>query len=706
MKDRLADMVTVRRGQFSIRDKILISFLAVSLVAVGILSVFALRNMGMVGNTARQNSISLGESAVAESVAALEDSGRRIIQLKAQSVAKDVQIYIEKNSYRGLETLISGSDLGKIAVQTVGQTGNTMLYEQNGTIYFHADTELVGKDIADLTLNNIVFRDILINGYKGEAAGYYDQEDASGNIRAKYVYCVPIQGTPYIIAATTFIDEFSRPAAETESRITEAVLATTRYIESQMALAQWTFIVIIICMLIIIVIIGTYMARSITEPVRALTKGIGTIAQGNLDYKIEIKTGDEIEQLSKQFNIMTSALKESYSDLEQKVGARTKELSQRAHQLFTINEISRKISSIINLEELLPFVANLLRQTFEYDNVNIFLFEPDSGKLVLREICISGYKGVIPLEVPLELGDEGMVAWVAKTGEPLLVNDVSNEPKYIVVEELKDTKSELAVPVKIGTKILGVLDIESNDLNAFSEADLSTAQTLADQLAIAIDNARLYKQTGQIAVMEERNRLAREIHDTLAQGFTGIILQLEAAEQALENTRVEDVLAHLNRARSLARGSLSEARRSVWNLRPEALEKLKLADAIRQEVAKFSQSSNVEAKVDVTGEIHDLHQEQETTLLRVCQEALTNVRKHAKASEITVNLNYDKSAVTLAVSDNGKGFPSKDKAVKSSKNKGFGLISMRERVINAGGRFDVQSETGKGTVITVTIPVI
>jgi nitrate/nitrite-specific signal transduction histidine kinase len=229
-----------------------------------------------------------------------------------------------------------------------------------------------------------------------------------------------------------------------------------------MNMAQWTFIVIIVCMLIMIAIIGTYMARSITEPIIELTKGAGTIAQGNLDYQIKIHTGDEIEQLSNQFNAMTVALKESYSNLEQKVEDRTKELSQRAGQLYTINEISRKISSIINLEELLPFVANLLRQTFNYDNVNIFLFEPDSGRMVLKEICISGYEGVIPLEVPLEMGDEGIVAWVAQIGEPLLVNDVRNEPKYVPVEDLKDTQSELAVPVKIGTKILGVLDIESN----------------------------------------------------------------------------------------------------------------------------------------------------------------------------------------------------------------------------------------------------
>jgi nitrate/nitrite-specific signal transduction histidine kinase len=694
------------KRNFKIRDKIMVSFLAVALVAVGIISVFALRNMGVVGNTARLNSIRLGESAVAESVAALEDSGRRIIQLRAQSIAKDVELYILNNQSKGFESIVKSEDLKKIAIQTVGQTGSTMVYGTDGIIYFNNNPDLVGVNISVLAKGSSKYLDILENGYKGESAGYYDQEDENGNIRSRYVYCVPVKNTQLIVAANTYIDEFSRPAADTESRITAAVLNTTRYIDDQMNLAQWTFIVIIVCMLIIISILSSYVARSITEPIVALTKGSEVIAKGNLDYKIEVNTGDEIEHLATQFNSMTAALKESYSNLEQKVEERTKQLSQRAGQLYTINEISRKISSIINLEELLPFVANLLRQTFNYHNVNIFLFEPTSGRLILREICLSGYNGVIPLEVPLEMGEEGIVAWVAQSGEPIMANDVSKEPRHHYINELSDTRSELAIPVKIGDKILGVLDIESNELNAFTEDDMSTAQTLADQLAIAIENARLYKETGQIAVMEERNRMAREIHDTLAQGFTGIILQLEATEQALEKGNSQDTVSHLNKARSLARGSLSEARRSVWNLRPEALEKLRLPDAIKQEVVKFSQSSNIKASFDIEGTAHDLHPEQETTILRICQEALTNVRKHSKATEVKVQLNYDKSDLELVISDNGKGIVVNDDGTGSGgKHKGFGLISMRERARNAGGQFEVESEPDKGTTIKVTLPV-
>ena len=258
----------------SIRTKILVSFLAVSLIAVGIISIFAVRNMGIVGNTARQNSINLGESAVAESIAALEDSGRRIIQLKAAVVARDVQVFIEQHPELSIQKLTQDEQLKKLAIQTVGQTGNTMVYDRNGIIYFNSDASLVGAKVDSVSTGIPELEPIIKSSLSGgEAAGYYDVEDNVGNVRSKYIYTVPVVGTPFIVAATTFIDEFSRPAAETESKISTAVLNTTRYIERQMDLAQWTFIVIIVCMIAIISVLASIIARTITEPIVALTRG-------------------------------------------------------------------------------------------------------------------------------------------------------------------------------------------------------------------------------------------------------------------------------------------------------------------------------------------------------------------------------------------------------------------------------------------------
>ncbi|MFC2002112.1 histidine kinase, partial [Chloroflexota bacterium] len=292
-----------------------------------------------------------------------------------------------------------------------------------------------------------------------------------------------------------------------------------------------------------------------------------------------------------------------------------------------------------------------------------------------------------------------IVGSVAQTGEPLMTCDVSKEPKYLLVQELPDTRSELAVPIKIGTEILGVLDLQSIELDAFDEIDLFTVQTLGDQVAIAVENARLYQETREMAVLEERNRMAREIHDTLAQGFTGIVLQLEAAEQALGED-VTDAQVHLDRARRLARESLTEARRSVWALRPQTLEQLSLTKTLRQEVRKFIHESGVKANFNASGKRPVLLPDVENALLRICQESLTNVKKHAQASQVEVNLAFEENVVRLRIQDNGIGFNTED----STKNR-FGLISMGERARLLGGSIEIRGEKRKGTNLEVTIPI-
>lgn len=201
-----------------------------------------------------------------------------------------------------------------------------------------------------------------------------------------------------------------------------------------------------------------------------------------------------------------------------------------------------------------------------------------------------------------------------------------------------------------------------------------------------------------MAVLEERNRMAREIHDTLAQGFTGIVLQLEAAEQAL-NEDASLAQEHLNRARSLARENLNEARRSVWALRPLALEQLPFETVLRQETESFTRDSGIKAAVNISGESRTQPHDVQSTLLRICQEALTNIRKHAEATEVAVHLAFEANTVRLSIRDNGRGFDT-ETPVES----GFGLISMRERVRLLGGTLMVQSEIGRGTLIEATLP--
>lgn len=205
-------------------------------------------------------------------------------------------------------------------------------------------------------------------------------------------------------------------------------------------------------------------------------------------------------------------------------------------------------------------------------------------------------------------------------------------------------------------------------------------------------------------ILEERQRLAREIHDTLAQGFAAIVMHLEQADVASSDgmsapAAKDAVRPHLDFARSIARENLEEARRMLTALRPEVLdEEGGLAAAIERVCAEWSKRNEVPCVVHVTGDVMQLHSEVEVLFLRTTQELLANVRKHARAGHVTVTLSYMSDVVALDVRDNGVGF------AESSAAGGFGLRGLRERTQQFGGAVDIDSAPGEGATVSVTIP--
>jgi signal transduction histidine kinase len=217
-------------------------------------------------------------------------------------------------------------------------------------------------------------------------------------------------------------------------------------------------------------------------------------------------------------------------------------------------------------------------------------------------------------------------------------------------------------------------------------------------------HAQLLTQAREAGILDERQRMAREIHDTLAQGLAGIITQVQAAEQARD--RPADWQRHLDHVAQLARDSLSEARRSVHAVRPEALETARLPEALSEVVRRWSALHAVPAELVVTGTSRPLHPEVEVVLLRTGQEALTNVAKHARASRVGLTLSYMEDVTTLDVRDDGVGFDPAAAAPGDGATGGFGLTSMRQRVARLTGTLAVESEPGGGTAISASVPAI
>ena len=266
-------------------------------------------------------------------------------------------------------------------------------------------------------------------------------------------------------------------------------------------------------------------------------------------------------------------------------------------------------------------------------------------------------------------------------------------------------RSALLVPLSSPGGTDGLLVVSSRRRRPFFDRRKVRAYlTVGAQAALALENLRLIEEAQRSGMIGERKRLAREIHDTLIQGFASIVVNLEAAEGSL-GAFPDPYARHLDEARATAREGLAEARRIVWALRPGALDEAPLPDALSRLAGRWSKAGGVTADVAVTGEAVPLATETEVTMLRVAQEALNNVRKHARATRTVLTLSYIGDRVTLDVVDDGVGFEPEGVVPEAGPDGGFGLGAMRERVEGAGGTLLVESEPGGGTTLVVGLPV-
>ena len=371
---------------------------------------------------------------------------------------------------------------------------------------------------------------------------------------------------------------------------------------------------------------------------------------------------------------------------------------KRAEQFRVIGEVGRQITSIMEIDQLLNQVVHSIHKSFGYDHVAIAMIEDD-----FAVYCV----GAGPLwENPafnfnpshLKIGSEGITGRVAASGDIVFLPDVREDPDYVEMQGSK-TLSEVTVPIKVKDKVIGVLDAQSERVNAFDDTDLIVLQSLADQTAVAIENANLYKQAKQLAVIEERNRLARELHDSVTQALYGITLHAEAAFRQLENQNIPLANEQLRELRSTAQEALREMRLLIFELRPSVVEMQGLIPALRARLEAVEERAgmNVEISADENLELSDRIQD---GLYRIAQEALNNALKHAKANQITLNLTGTMSSVTLEIMDDGVGF----KPDESVEGGGLGLDGIIERAELLNGELTLDSWPGRGTTIRIEVP--
>jgi signal transduction histidine kinase/HAMP domain-containing protein len=423
-------------------------------------------------------------------------------------------------------------------------------------------------------------------------------------------------------------------------------------------------------------------------PLYSKGKPVGTMFAANRSYR---------EFAEQDIQLLTSIANQIGIAIE---NARLYRIEQRrAEQFRVITEMGHGITSILNIDELLQEIVRLLKETFGYDLITIGMIEGD--ELVFRAGTKTHWHEPRFIPPGLKINDQGITAWVATTGEPLLTPDVSQEPRHVFRPEAGETRSELAVPLKTKNGIIGVLNVESDRLNAFDESDVEVLQSLANQAAIAIENARLYEQAQQIAIVEERSRLARELHDSVTQSLYSSTLLAEAGRRLARLGDVERVNEYLARLGEITEQSLKEMRLLVYELRPLALRKEGLVGALNQRLDAVERRAGVEARLVLEGEL-ELPEDVEEALYRIAQEALNNALKHATPTSVTVSVRVEDAHVELEVADDGRGF---DPSAVGDEG-GMGLVNMQERAEKLGGTLTIVSAAGKGTSVKVRLETV
>jgi len=297
-------------------------------------------------------------------------------------------------------------------------------------------------------------------------------------------------------------------------------------------------------------------------------------------------------------------------------------------------------------------------------------------------------------------------------GQPVSTFPTDHAETYVLGDEVSGMPEEnrayinslgvrtlLTVPMTLGKETVGWICVRSSRSDSTGlENKIYLADALAGQATLAVQLARLGEQARQAGVLEERNRIAREIHDTLAQGFTGVVLNLEAAIRTLRKGNVDLTLEHMEHARGLAQVGLEEARLSVGALRPEALQQADLLHALQDLLRRLESGGALNARFTTIGEKIPLPAQVEIELLRIAQEGMINVLKHAKAKHLELKLTFGADAVSLSIEDDGTGFD------PGEHHDGFGLLGMHERAERIGAKLQVSSLSPSGTRVETIVP--
>lgn len=368
---------------------------------------------------------------------------------------------------------------------------------------------------------------------------------------------------------------------------------------------------------------------------------------------------------------------------------------RRNRELSVLNEIAMAVNESLDLNVLLPRVMERLVQVTKADSGQVFLIDEKSSELSY-ELRVRMPTEVSKLDSSLLADNDGLVREVARSNEPIIIQDTQDSENVVT-----GFRSLAVIPLKSRSGIVGVIVLLSLEPDHFKLNEASFLANIGSQIAVGIENARLYERVQGLVITEERERIAKELHDGLAQVLGYVITKSEATRQILSKMAVAtDYLAELE---NVARDVYTDTREDILGLRTAVSGDRDLVSALREYLNRFSQMHGIRTSLEVGDQaVPHMSPQVELQAIRIVQEALSNIRKHAEASCALVKVAISKKEVTLVVEDDGKGF-NVDELEQSDSSK-FGIRTIKERAQSIHSRLDIESDPGHGTKVTLSIP--
>ena len=388
----------------------------------------------------------------------------------------------------------------RVETLRIGTTGYAILIDSFGHIIAMPDLGYQDFDLTqeEIPVNEVPKLTILDQGpdelrfiFQSMAQGGTGLTRAQIHGIEHYIVYAPISSTKYSLGIIVPVSEMDTAYREAQTLAAQENQATRNYV-----------IILLAIVIVASALVSLGISQFLTNPVKLLTNTAQQVSSGDLSVKVPETSINELNVLARTFNAMTSQLKETLSGLEERVSKRTSELElaneqiQRRAALFeAISQVTRSISTSQDLEILLPTITNVISQQFGYYHVGIFLLDNNEEFAVLRASNSSGGQKMLARKHQLKVGETGIVGYVTNTGEARIALDTGADAVFFDNPDLPDTRSEMALPLIIGNQVIGALDVQSVEPNAFSHEDVATLSTLADQVSIAIQNSHLYEET-------------------------------------------------------------------------------------------------------------------------------------------------------------------------------------------------------------------